>query len=480
MNIQVRYSKMECKAKVWRCFSQMKYGPPLNKAGKAEKVSVLLNYQKNYMAAFNRRSFVNRIGQFSVAGMLSSITQPAWSRNLEKALNEAANIPPDQLASDEDFWYFIQQSYTTHSGLINLNNGGVAPAPKTVQDAMKRYYDLSNEAPSYFMWRVLDRGREPLRDSLAKMAGVSPEELAIQRNASEALETIIFGLPLKAGDEVVLSKQDYPNMINAWKQRERRDGIKLVWVDLELPSEDSNYLTESYIKAFSAKTKIVHITHVINWNGQIIPVRRIADAAHARGIEVIVDGAHSFAHFTFTIPQLGADYFGTSLHKWLSACIGSGFLYVKRDKIKKLYPLFAAEDPFKDDIRKFENLGTRPFFIEQAILKAVEFYDMIGGKRKEERLLYLKNYWMNKVKDVPNVKLGTSMKMEFGCAIGLVNVEGKTPGEFDQFLITNYNVHTVPIVWEGMKGVRITPNVYTTTKNLDVLVEAIKAFAAKI
>jgi selenocysteine lyase/cysteine desulfurase len=432
------------------------------------------------MTAFNRRSFVSRIGAFSATGLLASLTQPAWSRNLQKALDQAANIPPDQLATDEDFWHYIQQSYTQSTVLINLNNGGVAPAPKTVADAMKRYYDMSNEAPSYFMWRVLDTGREPLRRELARMAGCLPEELALQRNASEALETVIFGLPLKAGDEVVLSKQDYPNMINAWKQREHRDGIKLVWVNLNLPSEDSNYLTEAFVKAFTAKTKVVHVTHVINWNGQILPVRQIADAAHARGIEVLVDGAHSFAQFTFTIPQLGADYFGTSLHKWLSACIGSGFLYVKKDKIRKLYPLFAADDPTKDDIRKFESLGTRPFFIEQAIGKAIEFYDMIGGKRKEERLRYLKNYWMNKVKDIPNIRFGTSMNPEFSCAIALVNVESKDPQAFAEFMNDNYRIHAVAIKWEGINGVRVTPNVYTTTKNLDVLVEAIKAFAAKV
>jgi selenocysteine lyase/cysteine desulfurase len=432
------------------------------------------------MTAVNRRSFVSRIGAFSATGLLSSLTQPAWSRNLEKAMDYAAGIAPDQLASDEDFWHYIQQSYTVHPTLINLNNGGVAPAPKTVQDAMKRYYDMSNEAPSYYMWRVLDRGREPLRKNLADLAGVSPEEIAIQRNASEALETVIFGIPLKAGDEVVLTKQDYPNMINAWKQRERREGIKLVWVDLNLPSEDNNYLTEAFVKAFTAKTKVVQVTHIINWNGQILPVRKIADAAHARGIEVMVDGAHSFAHFTFTIPELGADYFGTSLHKWLSASIGTGFLYVKKDKIKKLYPLFAAEDPEKDDIRKFESLGTRPFFIEQAIGKAIEFYDMIGGKRKEERLLYLKNYWMNKVKDVPNIKFGTSMKPEFGCAIGLVNIGDKEPLNFENFLYDNYRIHTVAIKWEKLKGIRITPNVYTTTKNLDVLVQGIIAYGAKI
>ncbi len=429
------------------------------------------------MRSFNRRSFINKAGSFSATALLASLTQPSWSRNLQKALDEATGISPEHLAGDEDFWYYVQQCYTVSPSIINLNNGGVSPAPKTVQDAMKRYYEYSNEAPSYYMWRILDQGREPLRKNLAKMAGCLPEEIAIQRNASEALETVIFGLDLEAGDEVVLSKQDYPNMINAWKQRELRDGIKLVWINLDLPSEDNEYLAGQYIKAFTAKTKIVQVTHIINWNGQILPVRKIADAAHQRGIDVMVDGAHSFAHFEFTIPSLGADYFGTSLHKWLSACIGSGFLYVKKEKIKDLYPLFAGGDPKSPDIRKFENLGTRPFFIEQAIGKAIEFYDMIGGRRKEERLLYLKNYWMSRVKDIPNVKLGTSMKPGFGCAIGLVAVEGRKTVELDTHLFEKYKLHAVGIEWENIKGVRITPNVYTTTKNLDVLVEAISTFA---
>lgn len=429
------------------------------------------------MTAFNRRSFISKAGSFSASTLLASLTQPAWSRNLQKALHAATDIAPNELASDEDFWYYIQESFTVSPSLINLNNGGVAPSPKVVQEAMKRYHDMCNEAPSYYMWRILDQGREPLRKNLARLAGANPEEIAIQRNASEALETIIFGLDLKAGDEVVLAKQDYPNMINAWKQREQREGIKLVWINLELPSEDNEYLSSQYIKAFTAKTKIVHVTHIINWNGQILPVRKIADAAHARGIDVLVDGAHSFAHFDFTIPELGADYFGTSLHKWLSACIGSGMLYVKKEKIKNIYPLFAGGDAKSEDIRKFENLGTRPFFIEQAIGKAIEFHEMIGSKRKEERLLYLKNYWMSRVKDIPKVKLNTSMKKGFGCAIGSVAIEGKKPGELDSFLMDKYKIHTVGIEWENIKGVRITPNVYTTTKNLDLLVDGISAFA---
>jgi selenocysteine lyase/cysteine desulfurase len=431
------------------------------------------------MSTFNRRSFLQTCKILSAGTLLSSFSQPVWSRNLHKVLSATGNQTPEQLAGDEDFWYYIQQAYTASPNIINLNNGGVAPSPKTVQEAMKRYSDLSNEAPSYYMWRILDQGREPLRHNLALLGGCDAEEIAIQRNASEALETVIFGLPLKAGDEVVVCKQDYPNMINAWKQRERRDGIRLVWVNLALPSEDTDYLVHSYTQAFTAKTRVVHITHIINWNGQILPVRKIADAAHEKGIEVLVDGAHSFAHFQYTIPELGADYFGTSLHKWLSACIGTGVLYVKKEKIKNCYPLFAAPDAGAADIRKFEHLGTRPFYIELAIGKAIEFYDMIGARRKEQRLFYLKNYWMNKLKDIPGIQLGTSMKPGFGCGIGLVTVAGKKARDLENFLWDNCKIHCTTIEWENINGVRITPNVYTSVKQLDVLVEGVREFVRK-
>ena len=398
---------------------------------------------------------------------------------MQLALKDAEGIAATDLASEEDFWYYIQQSFTVNPGIINLNNGGVSPAPKTVAEAVKRYYDFSNEAPSYYMWRILDQGREPLRRNLAKHAGCDAEEIAINRNSSEGLETIIFGLSLKAGDEVVAAKQDYPNIVNAYRQREKRDGIKMVWINLDLPSEDENYLVNQYVKAFTPKTKLVHITHIINWNGQILPVKKIADEAHRRGIDVIVDGAHSFAHFNFKVPELGADYFASSLHKWLYAPIGSGMLYVKKDKIKNLYPLFAtSDDPLKDDIRKFENLGTRPFFIEQAIGKALEFHEMIGAERKEKRLHYLKNYWMEKLKDIPKVKLQTSLHPKWGCAIGNIGIEGKKPGELEQFLFDKYKIHAVGIEWETIHGIRVTPNLYTTIEQLDVLVKAVKEFAA--
>lgn len=425
----------------------------------------------------SRRSFINKAGLLTASALTANLLQQAWGRDLQLALKNAEAVPPSQLATDEEFWYYVQQSYTIAPNFINLNNGGVAPAPKVVADAMKRNYDFCNEGPSYFMWRIIDQGREPLRKNLAQLAGCDKEEIALHRNASEALETVIFGLDLNAGDEVVLSKQDYPNMIGAWKQREKREGIKLVWINLELPSEDEAYMVKQYTDAFTSKTKVVQITHMINWIGQKMPVRKIADAAKKKNIDVLVDGAHTFAQFEFLIPDLNCDYFGTSLHKWLGAPIGTGLLYVRKEKIKKIWPLFGAGEKEEDDIRKFEHLGTRPFFIEEATDKAIDFYDMIGAKRKEERLLYLKNYWMGKVKDIPNVKLHTSFKKEYGCAIGLVSVEGKKPSELDSYLWANYKIHVVGIEWENIKGVRITPNVYISTKNLDRLVEGIEKFA---
>ncbi|MFM2117427.1 MAG: hypothetical protein RL316_617 [Bacteroidota bacterium] len=425
----------------------------------------------------SRGEFLRKAGILSATNLFGLFAAKSWANNLESAFTRVEHLSAEQLATEEDFWYYIQQSFTVSSGIINLNNGGVSPAPRSVQEAMKRYYDYSNEAPSYYMWRILDQGREPLRAKLAEIAGCSKEEIAINRNSSEGLETVIFGLTLEKGDEIVAAKQDYPNMVNAYKQRELRDGIKMVWINLELPSEDEDYLVQQYVNAFTSKTKVVHITHIINWNGQIIPVRKIADEAHKRGIQVIVDGAHSFAHFDFKIPDLGADYFAASLHKWLYAPIGSGLLYVKQNRIKNLYPLFAAPNAQDDNIRKFEALGTRPFFIEQAIGKAIDFHHMIGIERKQKRLHYLKNYWMERVKTIPGVILNTSLNYKWGCAIGNVGIEGKKPSELDSFLLNNYKIHTVAIEWENIKGVRITPNVYTTTKDLDFLVEGIRQFA---
>ncbi len=424
-----------------------------------------------------RRNFLRKLGALSGALAFSPFLASARGQRLLEALRAQEGRSAAALARDEDFWHLVKQAYSVSPAILNLNNGGVSPQPRVVQEALAHYNRLSNEAPSYYMWRILDKGREPLRARLAQLGGCSAEEVAINRNSSEALETIIFGLRLEAGDEVVLARQDYPNMIHAWKQRAHREGIVLKWVNLDLPSEDEDYLVQAYVEQFSARTRVVHLTHMINWCGQVLPVQAIARQAHRRGIEVVVDGAHTFAHFPFSLHALECDYFGASLHKWLCAPFGSGLLYVRREKIRKLYPLLAAPDPEADDIRKFEHLGTRSFPIEQAIGHAIDFHEMIGGERKAARLHYLKRYWMDAVRDLPRIRLGTPLHTPWSYALGLFAIEGMEPADIANRLFNEYKIHTVAINWENIHGVRVTPNVYTLTSDLDRLVEAIRAMA---
>lgn len=418
----------------------------------------------------SRRQFFSHMG--AVAGALATL--PFFQSDSGKALIEALAWQPG--TTDEDFWRLIQQAYTVSPTILNLNNGGVSPSPKVVQEAVERYNRLSNEAPSYYMWRILDKGREPLRAQLSGLLGSSPEEVAVNRNASEALETIIFGLQLKAGDEIVLSKYDYPNMINAWKQRAHRDGVVLKWVDLDLPMEAEGAIADRYVSQFTNKTRLVHLTHMINWNGQVLPVRAIAEQARPRGIEVLVDAAHSFVHLDFKVEELQCDYLGTSLHKWLCAPFGSGLLYVRQPKIADIYPLFAAPEPDSGDIRKFEHLGTRSFAIEQAIGQAVQFHKLIGSARKEARLKYLRTYWVDQVRDLPGFRSYTPDNPDLAGAIANVGFGDRDASELYDHLFKKYKIHTVPIKWEGINGVRITPNVYTLTEDLDRLVFAIKDY----
>jgi selenocysteine lyase/cysteine desulfurase len=428
--------------------------------------------------SINRRSFVKQFGATLGAASLGTTIFPAFALGEEFENIDLMNVPPPDTPED-DFWAWVQQSYTVSPNIINLNNGGVSPSPKVVQDTFERYNRFCNEAPSYYMWRILDQGREALRADLAAFAGCSPGEIAINRNTTEAMDNIIYGLNLQKGDEVVLTKQDYPNVINTFKLLEQRDGIVLKWVNLELPMEDEDKLAQAYIDAFTAKTKVVNVTHIINWIGQITPVKKIAAAAHRQGIEVLVDGAHTFALLDFKIPDLDCDYFATSLHKWMCAPFGSGLLYVKKDKIPGIYPIYPDDKPLGEEIVKFERMGTRSFASEMAIGSALDFHLAIGSKRKEDRLRYLKNYWMGKVKDIPGVHLHTSFKPDYSCVIGLFSIDGYEPAEIDTYLFEKHKIHTVGIVWENISGVRVTPNVYTLERDLDKLVYAIGDLASK-
>ncbi len=382
-----------------------------------------------------------------------------------------------EAVKDETFWESVRKQYVISKEVINLNNGGVSPQPIPVQKAHIKNYEFSNEAPTYTMWRQLDKGREPLRKQLAEMLGCDAEEIAINRNTTEGLNAVIAGLPLKAGDEVALTKYDYPNMINAWKQRAKREGIVLRWVDLALPEEDDETIVAKFASQINEATKVVHITHVINWTGQILPVQKIANYAKSKGCEVIVDGAHSFAQLNFKINELNCDYFASSLHKWLCAPFGTGILYVKRKNIAKVWPLTASYESQVDDIRKFEVLGTHSFAAEMAIEDAVNFHETIGAALKEERLRYLKNYWLEKIKHFQKVKTYTSLKAQYSCAIATIGIEGIDAEIIEQQLLEKYKIHCTIVKHEQVNGIRITPHVYTSLSELDILVNAIKEMA---
>ena len=429
------------------------------------------------MALNDRRSFL-KMATLAGAFSTNSLFHQAYAADWHAAARSVGHLDEGAVAQNEDFWSVIQRAYSVSPQIINLNNGGVSPAPIVVQQAVERYNQLSNEGPSYFMWQILDQGREPLRQKLAHLAGTPADEIAINRNATEALNTIIFGLPLKAGDEVVGSRQDYPNMMSAYRQRAERDGIVYKQISFDFPIEDNDAIVKAYEEAITPKTKLVHVTHMVNWVGQLMPVRQIADMAHAHGIEVIVDGAHSFGLLDFKIPDLDCDYFGTSLHKFLSAPIGSGMMWVKADKIEKLWPLTCAGNPHDSDIRKFEVLGTRSFPIEQGIGEAINFPEAIGSRRKQERIFYLKNYWATRVREIPGLKLHTSFDPKFSCAICGVSIDGMTPNALMTTLFDRYKIHTVAIDYEKIHCVRVTPHVYTTIADLDKLVGAIGEIAA--
>ncbi len=427
----------------------------------------------------DRRGFLRQAATLAGAFSANSLFQELHAADFSAAGARVAGLNALEAAQDEDYWAVIQRAYSVNPNLINLNNGGVSPAPVVVQQAVERYNQLANEGPSYYMWRIMDQGREPLREKLAALAGVHPGEIAINRNSTEALNTVIYGLDLKAGDEVIGTKQDYPNMIQAYRQRAMREGIVYKQLSFEFPMEDEAAIVKAYEEAITPRTKLIHVTHMVNWVGQTMPVRKIADMAHAHGIEVLADGAHSFGLMDFKVPDLGCDYFGTSLHKFLSAPIGTGMMWIKADKIEKIWPLTCNGMPRSADIRKFETLGTRSFPLEQGIGEALNFHNGIGPARKQARIGYLKNYWASRAQAMPKVKLHTSLNLAYSCAICGVSVEGKTPAELENALFDGYKIHTVGIVWENIKCVRVTPHVYTSIADLDKLVRALEEISAK-
>jgi len=427
----------------------------------------------------SRRDFLRFAGRGLGLAALSSATVASLLKNVEAATKAVVHLSPEEAAADEDYWAAIQNSFSVTRGIINLNNGGVSPSPRVVTEALIRYIWEQEDCTAYTMWEILEPQSETIRTGLAELFGCDREEIAITRNASESLEILLDGMDFKPGAEILTTTQDYPRMLTTLRQREKRENLKLKLIQVPIPPKNLNEITAAFEKGITDRTKLILISHVINITGQITPVKAVCDLARARDIETIVDGAHSFAQFDFKQKDLGCDYFGTSLHKWLYAPKGTGLLYVKRDKIDKIWPLMAAESKQASDIRKFEEIGTHSAAPKLAIGEALVFHNGIGGKRKEARLRYLARYWMNKLKDVPKIRFNTSFDPNQSCAIANVHIDGTDPKAVTKYLFDKHHIFTVPIIHEEFQGIRITPNLYTTLSELDRFCEQMRVIAEK-
>ena len=411
-----------------------------------------------------------------VAALAATAIAPSFRRDALLRASELAG-PGGGARDDEDYWREVQRAFDLDRSIINLNNGGVSPSPTHVLDAMIRDLRFSNVAPVHHMWDVLEPRIEGVRRELAREFGCDPEELAITRNASESMETLILGLDLKSGDEVIVTTQNYPRMLTTWDQRARREGIVIKSITFDVPPRSMDYVVDRFRAAITPRTRVIEVPHITNLSGQIMPVRELVRLARAQNIEVLVDGAHSFAHFPFTRDALECDWFGTSLHKWLLAPIGTGFLYVRKAKIPSLWPLMAAPKAMDANVRKYEEIGTHPAANHNAIAVALAFHRAIGGDRKAARLRYLRDRWAKRLTTATNrCRVLTPLDdPRQACGIGLLDIEGIEVPKMVSHLWGKYRIITTPIVHQEFKGLRITPNVYTSPEEVDVFGDAVIA-----
>jgi len=430
----------------------------------------------------SRRSFLGTVSLPAAAAAAGFSFRPTELR--ADAIDIAANLASHpgtaaDVVADENFWFEVQSAFTVDRTLVNLNNGGVSPSPRLVQQAMKRHQDYSNLAPTYTMWQILEPQREATRQRMARQWGVDPEEVAFTRNASESLQTMQLGIDLQRGDEVLTTTQDYGRMITTFKQRERREGIVLKQIQIPVPAEDPAEVVRLFEEAITPRTRMILACHMINLTGQILPVTELTAMARRHGIPLVIDGAHSLAHHDFDLGELDVDNYSTSLHKWLFAPHGTGLLYVRRDKISDVWPLMAANEAQDDNIRKFEEIGTHPAAPYLCIGEALSFHQGLGPARKAERLVYLRDYWANPLLEHDNVRLHTSQKPGFACGIANVEVVGIEPNAIRDYLWDQHRIITVSINHAEFRGLRISPSVYTSLSELERFVDVMGHVAKK-
>ncbi|MFH1731441.1 MAG: aminotransferase class V-fold PLP-dependent enzyme [Planctomycetota bacterium] len=384
---------------------------------------------------------------------------------LEEAMSSCTGSP-EQAAADEGLWAVVRRQFSVDPGVTHFNNAGHNPMPNCVADAVRREFDWANRNPVKAM-QTIGPKIEVARRALAELFGCDPEEVALTRNCSESMEICQFGIDLRPGDEVLTTNAEYFRMLMTFRQRERRDGAVLKQFPIPVISEDPGALVALFEEHITPRTRMILMSHVIMMTGQIMPVREVVRMARSRGIPVVVDGAQSFGHLAFTHADLDCDFFGTSLHKWLKAPCGSGMLFVRRDRIRDVWPLMAAPEENDGDIRKFERIGTAPSTMPVGVAAAAAFYKTIGAERKEARLRYLRDRWATRLLRHERVELSTSLKREFSCGIGLIRIKGVDHDALSVYLAAEHNIVT--------SGLRISPNIYTSADEIDRFCEIMES-----
>lgn len=415
--------------------------------------------------------------QFIKTLTMAGVTLPVWSKNIDFAIKRVFGKTPEELAKDEVFWSEIRKGYKLKPDYVNLENGYYSILPTEILEKAQAHQNEVNYEGSYYMRTRQFPDKLAIRKKLAEMAGCSYEELIVTRNTTESMDTVIAGIDWKHRDEAIMAVQDYGAMLDMFKLQARRYGIinRVISIPNHPVSDDE--IVKLYEDAITPKTRLIMICHMINITGQVLPVRKICDMAHSHGVEVMVDGAHAFAHLDFKISELNCDYYGASLHKWLSVPLGAGLLYIKKDKVAGIWQMFGDMGYEDTDIRKLNHTGTTPVHTDLTIPDAIDFYQKIGPAVKEARLRYLQQYWTTAVRDLPKVNVNTPKESERACAIANVGIEGIKPSDMAKTLLEKYKIWTVAIENTNVQGCRITPNIYTSTDELDIFIVAIKDLA---
>ena len=413
----------------------------------------------------DKRRFIKSLGALSFSPLISASKLTDF-KPISKSLPVIDN--------EDELWKTVRSHYTLKDEYVNLESGYYNIIPNPILEHFINHVKHVNIEGSFYMRNDLNKNKDRVTSELANIVGSTPDQIAITRNATESLDLVISGFPWKKGDEAIYAKQDYGTMKEMFEQISNRYGVVNKIISIPNHPKNDEEIVSLYESQITSKTKLMMVCHMINITGQILPIKKICEMAHSYGVEVMVDGAHCIGHFDFSIDDFNCDYYGSSLHKWLATPLGAGLLYVNKNKTHRIWPLLANGNTNKSDIKRLNHIGTHPVHTDLAISNSIDYLKWIGMERKEKRMRFLQRYWSDKLRNVNNVIVNTPIDIDRSCGIGNVGLTNMNPSKMEDLLFEKYKIFTVAIDYANVKGCRISPNIFTTTKELDSFVDAVK------